>query len=101
MTLLILVLSFFAHSALATVTIGNVDCPMQFEGRAKEIVKAVGPSTAYSTETVVFKNLRTLKGDVKDQVSVEILENGPIDIEPGQDYRVQTRDGRVCWIESI
>lgn len=98
-----LVLAAFLLSSLsfATVTVGQPDCPVQFEGRVEEIIQSVGSSSAFSTHSVVFKNLSTLKGEVSEQVAVELLENGPFEIERGEDYRVQLRDGRVCWVEKI
>ena len=98
-----LVLAAFLISAFsfATVTIGKVDCPVQFEGRVEEIIQSVGSSSAFSTQSVVFKNLSTLKGEVPVQVSVEMLEHGPFEIERGEDYRVQLRQGRLCWVEKI
>jgi hypothetical protein len=94
---LILLSSF----SFATVTIGKVDCPVQFEGRVEEIIQSVGSKQAFSTQSVVFKNQHTIKGDVGEQVAVEMLEHGPFKIERGEDYRVQLREGRVCWVEEI
>lgn len=98
-----LILAAFLLSAFsfATVTVGNVDCPVQFEGRVEEIVKGVGSSSAFALQSVIFKNLSTVKGEVEEQVAVEMLEHGPFEIERGEDYRVQLRDGRVCWVEKI
>jgi hypothetical protein len=88
-------------SAFATVTIGKIDCPVQFEGRVEEIVQSVGTRGAFSTQSVIFKNQQTLKGEVASQVAVEMLENGPFKMQPGEDYRVQLREGRICWIEEL
>ena len=98
---LILAAFLLSTFSFATVTVGNVDCPVQFEGRVEEIVKSVGSSSAFSTQSVIFKNLSTIKGDIEDQVAVEMLEHGPFEIERGEDYRVQLREGRVCWVERI
>lgn len=87
--------------AFATMTVEKVDCPEQFEGRVQEIIESIGPTSAYSTQTVVFKNLHTLKGDVSEQVAIEVLKHGPISFEQGEDYQVQVRNGRICWIEKI
>lgn len=96
--LAVLVMSSFSF---ATVTIGKIDCPVQFEGRVESIVGEVGADSALSTQKVVFKNLSTLKGEVDDQVAIEMLEHGPFKIESGEDYHVQLREGRVCWVEKI
>lgn len=98
---LILAAFLLSTFSFATVTVGNGDCPVQFEGRVEEIVKSVGSSSAFSTQSVIFKNLSTIKGDIEDQVAVEMLEHGPFEIERGEDYRVQLREGRVCWVERI
>jgi hypothetical protein len=98
---LILAAFLLSTFSFATVTVGHVDCPVQFEGRVEEIVKGVGSSSAFSVQSVIFKNLSTIKGDVEEQVAVEMLEHGPFEIERGEDYRVQLRDGRVCWVEKV
>lgn len=87
--------------SFATMTVGHVDCPVQFEGRVEDLVKGVGTSSAFATQTVVFKNLSTLKGEVNEQVAIEVLEHGPFDLVRGEDYHVQLKNGRVCWIEKI
>jgi hypothetical protein len=98
---LLLALIMLSSYSFATVTIGKVDCPVQFEGRVEEIIESVGSKQAFSTQSVVFKNQHTIKGDVGEQVAVEMLEYGPFKIEHGEDYRVQLREGRVCWVEEI
>jgi hypothetical protein len=98
----LLIASFLLASlSFATVTVGQVDCPVQFEGRVQDIIDSVGTGSAFSTHTVVFKNLMTLKGNVADQIAIEMLEHGPFDIERGEDYRVQLRNGHICWVEKI
>jgi hypothetical protein len=95
MAILVSTLSF------ATVTISQVDCPQQFEGSVQEMIKSVGPGSAFETQTVIFKNLATIKGDVPEQVAIEMLAHGPFEMEQGIDYRVQVKNGRICWIEKI
>ncbi|MGE3609068.1 MAG: hypothetical protein AB7I27_05730 [Bacteriovoracaceae bacterium] len=85
----------------ATVTVGAMDCPSQFRGEVKEVIDSLGPSTSLSTQKIVFKNHQTLKGDVDEQVVIEILENGPFKMEPGEEYEVKLRKGKPCWIEKI
>ena len=87
--------------SFATVTVGKPDCPVQFEGRVEEIIESVGTGSAFALQSVIFKNLSTIKGEVSDQVAVEMLQHGPFEIEEGQDYRIQLRNGRVCWVEKL
>lgn len=87
--------------SFATMTVGKVDCPVQFEGRVEEFVKGVGTSSAFSKHTVLFKNLSNVKGEASEQVAVELLEHGPFELIRGEDYHVQLNKGRVCWIEKI
>ncbi len=98
--LLLMVISF-TQPAWSTVTAGAKDCPDQFEGRVKEIIEPVGATSFFSTNKVVFENLQTVKGEVSDQVLVDILQNGPFKVEADKDYRVLTRSGKLCWIEEI
>lgn len=100
-SLLMMAFFTFTTTAGATVTIERVDCPTQFEGRVQEVIKSVGPSTPFATQTVIFQNNRTIKGEVNERVPVQVLENGPIQIEEGKDYAVQLRSGRICQIESL
>ena len=97
----ILLILILPQVAMATVTVGNMDCPSQFEGRVSEKIEAMGAQAGFATDKVVFINNRTVKGDVNDKVFVEVLKNGPFDLELGEDYHVQLRDGKVCWIEKI
>jgi hypothetical protein len=98
---IILVLLLLMDVTFATVSVGKVNCPIQFEGRVEELIKGISAGNTFSTHTVVFKNLLTIKGEVKDQVAIEMLEHGPFELEKGSDYRVQLRQGRVCWIEKL
>lgn len=98
---LLLAALFITSFSFATMTVGKIDCPQQFEGRVEDFVKGVGTSSAFATHTVVFKNLSTIKGEVSEQVAIEILEHGPFDLVRGEDYHVQVKDGRVCWIDKI
>ena len=96
-----LFLIFFSFSVGATVTAGADDCPSQFEGRVKEIIEPVGASSFFKANKVVFENQRTLKGDVKDQVYLDVLQGSPFKVETDKDYRVQLRNGKLCWMEEI
>lgn len=94
-------LSLFASSVYSTVTISEIDCPEQFEGKVRAIVQDFGPEKTMSFQKVVFDNLHTLKGDVPKNVSLDVLKNGPFAIEAGEEYRVQLNEGKLCWIERL
>lgn len=98
LTLLVMVL---ALESQATVRVATDDCPEQFEGRIKDIVEPVGSVSAFSMNKVVIENQRSVKGEVQDIVTVDVLANGPFTIEKNKDYLVQLREGRLCWIEEI
>jgi hypothetical protein len=85
----------------STVTVGELDCPTQFEGRVKEVMEELGPTTPLSTNKVIFQNQATIKGEVGDTVTLDVLKHGPFEIEPGKDYLVQMRKGKLCWIEKL
>lgn len=97
-TLIVMILSLPSWS---TVTVGTQDCPTQFEGKVKEIIEPVGSTSAFSMNKVVLENQRTLKGEVDEQVLLDVLQNGPFKVEPEKEYLVQLREGRLCWIEEI
>ncbi len=97
----LLMVFFCSIFSFATVTVGQMDCPVQFEGKVQDILEGVGTGSAFSTHTVIFKNFHTIKGDVQDQVAIEMLEHGPFEMIRGEDYRVQIRNGHVCWVEKI
>lgn len=94
----ILMVSF---QALATVTSGSADCPVEFEGRIKTIVEPVGAVHSLSVNKVIFENQRSLKGEPGEQVDLEVLQNGPFSLALGKDYRVIMREGKLCWIEEL
>lgn len=96
-----LIVMIFSLPSWATMVSGTNECPNQFEGRVKEIIRPVGPIDVFSVDRVVFENDRTIKGDVSEQLVLEILQNGPYQLETDRDYRVQVRNGKVCWIEEI
>lgn len=91
----------FSLPSWSTVVAGATECPDHFEGRVKEIIEPVGPIDIFSMNKVVFENNRTLKGDVGDQPMLDILQNGPFKVETEKDYRVQLRNGKLCWMEEI
>jgi hypothetical protein len=99
--IIIMMVVLLSGSAQSTVTAGGGLCPEEFEGRVKEVIEEVGPDRAFSTQKVIFDNEQTIKGEVGEQVLVDILKNGPFEIEAGKEYRVLLRKGKLCWIERI
>lgn len=97
----LLSLILVSTSAWSTVTVEQPDCPIQFEGKVKEVVEELGPSNPLSTQKVIFQNQASLKGDAGDTVTLDVLKHGPFSIEPGEDYLVQMRNGKLCWIEKL
>ena len=97
----LLLVLIFPFSVWSTVVMKTVDCPDQFEGRVKAIIEPVGPGQVFSMNKVIFINNRLIKGSASDEVSLDIIQNGPFEIEHDKDYRVQLRNGKVCWIEEI
>lgn len=80
---------------------GSTQCPVQFEGRVKEIIRPIGASDIFSINKVVFENLKTLKGEVPHQLVVDVLQKGPFTLYEFHEYRIQLRNGKICWIEEI
>lgn len=97
----ILLMVVFSPSSWSTVTAGAQDCPVQFEGRVKEIIEPVGAVDFFSMNKVVFENLLTIKGDVDEQMLIDVLQNGPFKVEADKEYRVFVRKGKLCWMEEI
>ncbi len=100
-TALLLSLVFFSMNVWSMVTVDQLDCPTQFEGKVKEIMDEVGPSNPLSTQKVIFDNQATLKGNAGDVVTLDVLKHGPFEIKAGEDYLVQMRGEKLCWIEKI
>jgi hypothetical protein len=96
-----LFLLLMCFPAAATVLVEEPDCPVQFEGKVKEVIEAVGPTNPLSTQRVLFENKLTRRGEAKPQVAVDVLKYGPFEIEPGSEYLVQLNEGRLCWIERL
>ncbi len=101
-TFLVLIVMIVSLPSWSTVVATNTqDCPEQFEGRIKDIVEPVGSSTAFSMNKVVIENQRNVKGEVEETITLDILANGPFQVEKNKDYLVQLREGKLCWIEEI
>lgn len=98
---LTILFGFFSFSVIAAVTAGPDSCPIQFEGRVKAIIEEVGPERAFSTKKIIFTNQRTLKGDLDEQVTLDLLKNGPFSVEQDKEYRVLMRSTKLCWIEEL
>lgn len=90
-----------SSSAMASMASGESVCPQKFEAKVKEIIEPVGSTQAFAINTVVFENLRNIRGNTEQQVFLEILQNGPFKAEKGKDYLVQIRNGKLCWMEEI
>lgn len=99
--ILILIVMIFSFPSWSSMTVGTESCPVQFEGKVKEIIEPVGALDAFAVNKVIFENHQTLKGEPDDHVFVDILQNGPFKVERDKDYRVQMRGDRLCWIEEI
>lgn len=96
--LVLVTLMVLSLPSFATVTAGS--CPQAFEGKVRAIAGSMEAS-AFSTQKVIFTNEHTVRGAVEDEVVLTMLENGPFKVEAGQNYRVQMRNGKLCWIEGI
>ena len=97
---ILIIIAFYAIQGQAAVATGDV-CPQGFRGKVKDVVEEVGPETAFSTNKVIFTNMETTRGEVAEQVLIDVLKNGPFIIEKGKDYQVLMRNGKLCWIERI
>ena len=97
----IVLIAMFVSNSWATVTVNPDACPEHFEGKVKEVIVPVGTLSAFSTQKVLLKNERTLKGEVAEQVDLDTLVNGPFEFVPGQSYSIHMRGKKACWIEKI
>lgn len=100
-TMITLLMFGIALPSWGTVIAGAQDCPVQFEGRVKEVIEPIGNTEYFSTNKVVFENQKTLKGEVSEKMLVDVLRDGPFKIESEKDYLVKLRNGKLCWIEAI
>lgn len=98
-TIMVLATLAFSLTSYSTVTVGS--CPDAFEGKVKAMANGMGAQEAFSIQKVIFSNQKNLRGKLPDQVIVDMLENGPFELEAGKEYRVQLRNGKLCWIEAI
>jgi hypothetical protein len=98
LTLLMLILP---GPGWTTVTAGSMDCPQQFEGRVLSIQDEGQTDAFFALDKVVLDNRQTLKGEVPDTVTIELVKGGPFELEVGKQYFIQMRSGRLCWAEEI
>jgi len=99
--LLAIGLIFLSTQGKAAMTVGHADCPQEFEGEIVKIAKFVDDKSSLNLQKVNFRTLASLKGDVKEEIAIEMLEHGPFQVNEGEEYRVQLKDGKLCWIEKI
>ena len=90
-----------SQKSWSTVVIGKQDCPQKFEGRVREMLESKSSNDFFSMSKVTFENERLVEGQVDQLVSVNVLKNGPFQIEVGKVYKVHLRQGRLCWMEEI
>lgn len=95
-----ILLLFFASSVPATVVAPQADCPDKFIGKVASIIPPAVDSP-FAVNKVVFTNKKTISGDLKEQVFVDILKNGFHKIEVGEVYNISLRQGALCFIEVI
>jgi hypothetical protein len=81
----VIVLILFSFSAFATVRQG--DCPQEFIGELK--LKLEGNYNQKGYEIVQYV------------VIVELLKFGPFKIEESKNYKIQLKNGKICWIEQL
>jgi hypothetical protein len=87
--------------AEATVSVGGEDCPQQFLGEVESIRSTHTQVGAFPTEEVTFRNQQSLRGDLPDEISIEVVSGGPFKLSEGQQYRVYLRTGKLCWLEEL
>ena len=80
----------------------KIDCPTQFRAIASEVREGEGSQHALSKQKVVFAIEESLKGSViaNEDVEVEFLKYGPLNVEVGRQYVVQLNKGKLCWLEA-
>ena len=98
LSLIIISLSL-SSMVFATSTVANLDCPQQFTGTVQDIVDESAFDSSFSKIKVIFKRLEVIKGNVPQNIIVEVLKHGPFDFKKNEIYSVQLQDGRLCWAE--
>lgn len=96
--LVVIWLTLISISAEATVRSGL--CSEEFLGKLKVVLEDVGDLRKnYETQRIIFTNLETIRGDVSEEVILEILKFGPFQFKEENVYRIQMNNGKICWLE--
>lgn len=74
-------------------------CPQAFVGKVEDVIQSQPPYSTLSKNEVVFRNLKTIRGKVKDEEVISILKYGPLRLEKGVTYLVSLRQKKICTIE--
>ena len=90
---------FLSFSAFSMSTVENVNCPQQFIASVQDVVDESPVDHGFAKVKVIFKRLRVIKGDVPQNIIVEVLKHGPIEFIKNETYSIQLQDGRLCWAE--
>jgi hypothetical protein len=89
---------FINSQAFALSSLFRSPCSEEFLGEVVEIIEPAPPINSLSKNSVVFKNLKTFKGDLEETEVIPLLKFGGLNLEVGKVYHIKRRNKRICSI---
>lgn len=79
----------------------KVDCPLQIRATVQDVQPVANSAGSFPMQRVHLGVDELVKGEVENELDVNMLQNGPLSVEVGKQYEIQLRDGRICSLEAI
>ena len=97
---IVFLLLLFASKVPAVVVSPQAQCPDKFIGKVASIIPPAVDSP-FAVNKVIFTRIKTISGEIVDQVFVDILKNGFENFTIGETYNISLREGVLCFIEPV
>lgn len=95
---LILVMQIISTQAWGSLAI-EYNCPKKFIGKVSEIAAPETPLHSLPKQLVEFKVIEHIEGDLQEFQYLEMLKNGPIEVEKGKKYLIEMNGNFICKIQ--
>ena len=82
-------------------SVRRVDCPLQVRATVQEIQPVISLESPFPMQKVHFTIDESVKGESDNELDVQMLQNGPLNVEVGHQYVVQLKEGRICSLDAI
>lgn len=96
-----LFLLFFLKLSFSEATVRSGNCPNKFIGKVKLLIDQESNGSYFQTQKIILQNLKTIYGNVEEELEIEFIKNSPFLIEEGKKYKIEMKNRKICWVEKI